>query len=351
MSSRVDRLLGKLAEEQLDALLVTNLTNVHYLTGFTGTSGLALISPDRQLFLSDFRYEQQATEQVSGFECVTVSGELTVALTQKLPNGELRLGFDDADLSLKAFEGLRERLGEKIELVASSGVVAQLRSVKDRDEIEKIRAATAIADAAYEKVFEDGLVGRTERAIAARLEYEMRLAGAEGVSFPSIVATGAHGALPHAEPRDVEIPANTLVVIDWGAICEGYCSDCTRTTATGEIDGRMGEVYELVHKAQQRALDAIKAGISGRDADAVARETIAAGGFGDHFGHGLGHGVGLEVHEGPRLSQTATGELVADNVVTVEPGIYLPGEFGVRIEDLVVVHDYGCEVLTALPKS
>jgi Xaa-Pro aminopeptidase len=181
----------------------------------------------------------------------------------------------------------------------------------------------------------------------------MRRLGAEAPSFPSIVAAGAHAALPHAQPREVEIPRDVLVTIDWGALHEGYCSDCTRTYATGEaISGQAVEIYGLVLSAQERGLAAVRAGISGREVDAIAREVIEQAGQGEHFGHGLGHGVGMEVHEGPRLSRTAGEEpLLAGNVVTVEPGVYLPGELGVRIEDLVVVGKGTQEVLTSLPKT
>jgi Xaa-Pro aminopeptidase len=206
-------------------------------------------------------------------------------------------------------------------------------------------------DGIYEHVLERGLVGRTERDVAVDLEHEMRLRGAEEPSFESIVASGPHSALPHAEPRDAEIEAGTLVTIDIGAQLDGYCSDCTRTFATGELPGAMRDVYELVLAAQVEAVQAVRAGAECRDVDSVARDRIAAAGYGDNFGHGLGHGVGLEVHEGPRLAQTAEGALEAGMVVTVEPGVYLPGEFGVRIEDLVVVTADGPEILSRFPKS
>jgi len=225
--------------------------------------------------------------------------------------------------------------------------------VKDAGEIARIRAASELADEALRGVLEAGLVGHTERDVAIELELRMRRLGAEGPSFPSIVAAGAHGALPHAQPRDQEIPRDVLVTIDWGALLEGYCSDCTRTYATGEgISERAREIYELVLSAQRAGLDAVRAGLSGKEVDALAREVIEQAGEGDHFGHGLGHGVGLEIHEGPRLSRTAGDEpLQAGNVVTVEPGVYLPGLLGVRIEDLVVVAEDGCQVLTGLSKE
>lgn len=239
-----------------------------------------------------------------------------------------------------------------MELIACGGMVERLRQVKEPEELAQIRSAAALADSALLEVLEGGLVGRTEREVAIELELRMRRLGAQGVSFPPIVAAGAHGALPHAEPRDVQIPSDVLVTIDWGAVYGGYCSDSTRTFATGEISQRAAEVYEVVRAAQEQALAALAPGRSGREVDGVARAVIEQAGFGEAFGHGLGHGVGMEVHEGPRLSRTASEEpLLAGTVLTVEPGIYLPGELGVRIEDLVVLNDEGCELLNELPKE
>jgi Xaa-Pro aminopeptidase len=214
-----------------------------------------------------------------------------------------------------------------------------------------VAAAATLADAALEAVLERGLAGHSEREVARQLEQEMRQLGADGSSFPPIVASGAHGALPHAEPRDVEIPRGALVIIDWGAGLDGYCSDCTRTFATGEISEHAAEVYEVVRLAQERALAGTRAGAVLSEVDGLARSIIEEAGHGEHFGHGIGHGVGMEVHEAPRIAKTAEGELKAGSVVTVEPGIYLPGELGVRIEDLVAVTDGEPNVLTGLSKA
>src|SRR6185437_11113542 len=201
------------------------------------------------------------------------------------------------------------------------------------------------------RIMEQGLVGRSEFSVAVALERAMEELGAKRPSFPSIVAAGSHGALPHAQPRDVEISANELVVIDWGAELDGYCSDCTRTLATGDLPDATLEAYDLVHEAQLAGLDAVTAGAGGREADTAAREVISDAGHAEHFGHGLGHGVGLEIHEAPRLSQRSDSVLTSGNVVTVEPGVYLPGQFGVRIEDLVVVTETACQILTSVPKE
>ena len=242
-------------------------------------------------------------------------------------------------------------MGDGVELVGAGQLLEDLRAVKDPAEIEAVRAAAKLADeVARVTVLEPGLAGRTEGDVARAIERELRERGAEP-SFPPIVAAAEHGALPHAEPRDVAIPADVLVVVDWGAQLDGYCSDCTRTFATGEIGDYARELYELVQRAQAQALEAVAPGASCKAVDAVARTLITEAGHGEHFGHGLGHGVGMEVHEEPRLTATADGELEPGNVVTVEPGVYIAGDLGVRIEDLVVVSEDGREVLSGLPKG
>lgn len=347
-ASHGDRLAELVAEHELDSLLVTDLVNVRYLTGFTGTNGACVVTPSERLFLTDFRYVDQAAEQVKGFELLPAGRDLAGDLAVRLHG---RAGFDDAHVSVRTHAKLAEKVAEGVELTPAGGLVERLRQVKGADELSAIAGATALATAALERVLERGLAGRTERAVALELEAEMRSAGAEDPSFPAIVAAGAHGALPHAEPRDVEIPRGTLVVIDCGARLDGYCSDCTRTVATGDLGESAAGVYELVRHAQEQALAAVRAGAECRAVDGVARELIDAAGHGERFGHGLGHGVGLEVHEEPRLTKQADGRLVAGNVVSVEPGVYLPGELGVRIEDLVAVTEEGADVFTSFPKS
>ena len=347
---RADRLAERLAERGLDALLVTDLVNVRYLSGFTGTNGLCIVgAAEERIFLTDFRYVERAAAEVEGFDRLRGSRDLLGDAAERLAGC---VGFDDAHLSVRAHRKLSELVAERgVGLVPAGGLVEELRAVKEPAELEAMRAAAALADGAYEYLAERGLVGRAEREVALDLERELRERGAEGPAFPTIVAAGANGALPHAEPGRETIPANVLVVVDMGAMVDGYCSDCTRTFATGPLDDASTEVYELVLRAQQAALGAVRAGVDARGVDAVARELIAEAGHGERFGHGLGHGVGLEVHESPTLSPRAEGELAAGNTVTVEPGVYLPGEFGVRIEDLVVVTDGGCEVLSGFPKT
>ena len=351
MSEERARPLERLVVERgLDALLVTDISNVRYLTGFTGTNAACVVGPGLRVFITDFRYVAQAEQQVEGFERVQGRQELLGDVSQRLSG---RVGFDDANVTVRRHGRLRELVEAGVELVAAGGLVEQLRTVKDRDELDAIRRSAALTDEVYEHLCRRGLVGRTEREVAIDLEREMRELGAEGPSFPSIVAAGAHGALPHASPREERIGSGALVIVDLGCVLDGYCSDCTRTFATGRLSEQARAAYELVLEAQETALAAVVAGAHCRAIDSIAREAIAAAGHEEHFGHGLGHGVGLEIHEQPRLSPSAgvDDQLAAGNVVTVEPGVYLPGSFGVRIEDLVVVGSDGPEVLSRFPKG
>jgi Xaa-Pro aminopeptidase len=342
--SRADRVAGKL--EDVDALLVTEPANLRYVTGFTGSNGFALVGRGVRRFVTDFRYVEQAKAEVPDFDREQGPQELYAAL--KRFSG--RLGFDDAHLSVKTHRRLGELLDDG-ELVPCSGVIEEVRAIKEPGEILRIGAAAALVDEIYGWLLEFGLVGRTERDVAVALEHEMRVRGASGPSFPSIVASAEHGALPHAQPRDVPIVRDTLVTLDIGAVLDGYCSDCTRTWATGDLPDALAEAYALVLRAQVTALDAVRPGPLGREIDAIAREIIDAAGHAEHFGHGLGHGVGLVTHEAPRLARTAEGALEAGHVVTVEPGVYLPGVGGVRIEDLVVVTESGRDVLSHTSKE
>jgi len=352
VSTRAERLATLLPDAGVDALLVTNLVNVRYLTGFSGSNGMVLVGRDLRAFATDFRYVEQAAAEVDpSFDRLRASQDLLDAIAEALPGGELRLGFEAADVSVHDHGRLRERLPERVGLAGTHGLIEQLRAVKSAGELAAIRAASELADAAFTELISGRFVGRTERELAMALEFGMRRLGAESASFEPIVAGGPHAALPHAQPRDVELAAGELVVIDWGAQLDGYCSDCTRTVAAGRAGDRGQEIYQLVLEAQRHGVEAVRAGAPGREVDAVAREMIEAAGHGEQFGHGLGHGVGLEVHEAPRLSQRSESVLDAGNVVTVEPGVYLPGELGVRIEDLVVVTAGGCEILTSLTKD
>src|SRR5215212_10031655 len=340
--SRAERLATLVAEEGLDQLLVGDLVhpsetecdtgaNLRWLTGFTGSSGLAALSAEERLFFTDFRYVERAEREVAPeFERVKVERGLISDGAKRLRG---RVGYDDAQTSVKNLTKLTELAPEGIELVPAEGLVERLRRHKDTWELEAIAKAARLADQVYEWILERGVVGRTERSIMLDAHQRLRELGAEEPSFPAIVAAGENSALPHHESSKREIRAGELLLIDMGAIVDGYCSDCTRTVAIGEVDDETREVYEVVRSAQTSALDAIRAG------------------HGDEFGHGLGHGVGIEVHEAPRLSKRSEDTLEPGDVVTVEPGVYLPGRFGVRIEDLVTVTDNGCRNLSGVPKE
>jgi Xaa-Pro aminopeptidase len=356
VSSRAERLSALLGDAGVEVLLVTDLINVRYLTGYSGSNGIALVGPDTRAFITDFRYVEQSAQEVDdGFERLTTrsADDLLDLVEKALPPGALQLGFEAEHLSVAQHQRLRELLSGRIGLVGTVALVEGLRAVKEPQEIARIKAATALADAAFDRLLRRGLAGHTEREVALALDQDLRSHGAERVSFEPIVAAGAHGALPHARPREVEIQVGDMVVVDWGAQLDGYCSDCTRTLAAGDPGPEANEVYELVLEAQLAGVHAIAAGRGAKEVDRIAREVIEADGRGEYFGHGLGHGVGLDIHEQPRLSQRVgeDEQLQAGNVVTVEPGIYLPGRFGVRIEDLVVVTNDGCEILTSVPKG
>jgi Xaa-Pro aminopeptidase len=333
MSDRIER-LQKILEEPL---LVTNLVNVLYLTGFDSSNAALLVEPDRVRLFTDFRYIE-AAQGIEGVETVQTTRSLVGWLSENLSG---RFGFEATVLPWSFSEQLS---GGGIELVPRQGLVEQLRAVKDDGELEKFRRACAITDRMFERLASEvPFVGRRERDVAwdiARLYHEE---GADEPSFESIVGSGPTGARPHARAGDRVIGSGELVVIDTGAKVDGYMSDYTRTFATGDLDGEMREAYDVVLGAQQAGLDAIRAGESGVDVDAAARSVIEGSDFAGTFGHGLGHGLGLEVHEAPRLSTESTDTLAAGNVVTVEPGVYLEGRYGIRIEDDVIVTGDGLE--------
>jgi Xaa-Pro aminopeptidase len=347
MESRGDRLAALVAERDLDCFLVTDLVNVRYLTGFGGTNGACVCGSDVRVFLTDFRYTERAEAEVEGWEVVTVIDDWLGGIGERLLG---RAGYEDHRMAVRTMRKLEEKLPQGVALEGAGGLVETLRRVKDAAELKAIVAAAELSDEVCRWSLERGLVGRSERDVAGAAEARMRESGAEP-SFPAIVAAGPNGALPHAEPGEREIGPGELVVFDMGAKLGGYCSDGTRTFATGEPGERAREVYELVREAQEAALEAVRADTRADDVDSVARERIAAAGYGERFGHGLGHGVGLEVHEGPRVSQRSEDVLAAGEVVTVEPGVYLPGELGVRIEDLVVVTDEGHRNFSSLSKT
>ena len=351
-SGRQERILARMAEERVDALLITNLVNVRYTCGYVGSNGSVLLAPGRSVLFTDFRYLDAAREQTSGVEIVEAGRDLfdkiAEALDRVAPTG--RIGFEAEHTSVARFERLRERF-PNVELVATRAMVETVRRTKEPDEVALMRQAAQIADHGFAACADGLFAGRTEREVAWELEGILRAHGAAGPSFPIIVASGENGARPHAVPSAAPIPRDTLVTIDMGAIVDGYVSDCTRTFATGPLPDQLERIYAVCLDAQQAALAAVRGGANGGDLDKIARDKIAAAGFGEAFRHGLGHGVGLEVHEGPYAREGMDDVVAAGMTLTVEPGIYLPEVGGVRIEDLVVISDDGADVLTGFTKE
>jgi len=337
MLDRADRLAASVADAGLDSLLVSELTNVRYLSGFSGTNGACLVGPDTRVFLTDFRYTERAAAEVEGWQVEIVSGEWLGGLAERF---EGRVGIEDDHMTVRTAAKLKGAAADTVDLIDAGGKVEALRRIKEPSEINRIAAAAELTDALYNESMERGLIGKTEAEIASHVVARMREEGAEP-SFPPIVASGPNGASPHAEPGPRVVGKGELVTMDMGALLDGYCSDCTRTFATGMLEDKANEIYEITLEANDKALAAVRAGAIGADVDAVAREIIREAGYGENFGHGLGHGVGLEVHEGPRLGTNSEDVLAVGEVVTVEPGIYLSGFTGVRIEDLVVVGENG----------
>jgi len=358
--SHADRLAGELSSEGLDQLVVADLVttgdssrdaqaDVFWLTGFSGSSAMCVVGHERRLFLTDSRYTERAAREVDAtFEHERLDGAAHAELASRLHG---RVGYDEGATSVRSLRKLSEAVGEDVELVPVEGVVARLRRRKDAEEVRRISHAAALTDEIYGWICDRGMAGRTEREVQLAAEQRMRELGAQDPAFATIVAAGENAALPHHEASAREIGAGDMVIVDMGAIVDGYCSDCTRTFAVGEPSAEAREVYELVRAAQAAALEAIAPGVSGKAIDTVSREPIAAAGHGEHYGHGLGHGVGVQVHEGPRLSQRSDDELAAGDVVTVEPGVYLPGSLGVRIEDLVAIGERGPRNLSSVPKD
>jgi Xaa-Pro aminopeptidase len=347
-----DRVSDGLASRGIDAVVTFHMPNVRWLSGFTGSNAATIVGPGLRIFITDSRYVSQSAEQIDESWQRHIDRDLFAAIAEELVDaGPLRLGFEAHHLTVHDHERLTAALGKGVDLTTVNEAIESYRARKDPDEIAAMRRAASVADAALTEVIGRGLIGRTEREVATDLEITLRRLGADGSAFPPMVAAGAHAALPHAAPRDVAIPAGTLVVIDAGARLDGYHSDCTRTFAAGDIPPRHHEVYELTRRAQEAAIAAMRPGQSARAVDAAARDMIAAAGHSEHFGHAVGHGIGLEVGESPIINQRSDATLEAGMVTTIEPGVYVPGELGVRIEDVVQVTDDGPERLTSLPTS
>lgn len=351
MMLRVNKLRELMKKEQVDSFLITSPYNLRYLTNFTGTTGLALITLDKAFFVTDFRYTEQAAAQAQGYEIVKNSGPIFDEVAKLCEQEQLQaLAFEETHVSFAEYSLLEEIIAET-SLVPVSGLIEGLREVKDEEEIALIRKACEIADEGYRHVLDFIKPGMTEIEVANRLDFFMRSLGATSVSFETIVASGLRSAMPHGVASDKVIQQGELITLDFGCYYQGYVSDMTRTFAIGDPGQQLKDIYQIVLEAQLKVIEAAKPGLTGIQLDGVARDHIAAAGYGEAFGHSTGHGIGLEIHEGPNVSFRADKQFVVNNVITDEPGIYLPGIGGVRIEDDLLVTADGNEVLTHSPKE
>ncbi len=349
---RVGRLrqVLELLPEDVDGLLVTTRSNVRYLSGFTGSAGCVLITRRETRFFTDFRYQEQSRQEIGNVMPISIYKKSQFEAVQEYlaKHRNLTIGVEGA-LSIESFDVLLKGKKAKYKLV--KGIIEMVRRQKNVSELEHLRRAFTIADKAFAKLLPYIKPGKTEIEIAARLEFLMRELGSEGPSFDSIVAAGERSACPHAQPTDRKLKAGEMVKIDFGAISGGYHSDMTRTVFLGKATPKFREVYNTVLTAQQKAVNGLKAGVECKAVDALARNHIKKAGYGESFGHGLGHSLGLDIHEAPRLSELSEDVVRVGMVFTVEPGIYLPGWGGVRIEDVYVVTDDGLERLTHTPNA
>jgi Xaa-Pro aminopeptidase len=369
MSSRLNRIREALEEESLDALLISspvddvlglNSQNRRYVSGFTGSTGHALITRDGAFLAVDFRYYEQGEQESVplGFELYRHKEAFRDWFPKFLKHAGMaskRIGVSAADVSLSAYDAMQRAVLDlpwalRPKLGPASPMVEKLRRQKDADEVRALQEAIDVADAAFQEVAAGLAAGQTEREVAEAVEHSVRAHGAQGVSFDTIVAAGPWAAMPHANPRPERIREMEPIVIDMGARVGGYCSDLTRTLVLGTPDAKFREIYTIVHEAQRNAIEKVETGMTGVQAHELAFSVIERHGHGEHFGHGLGHGVGLEVHEAPYLGKTSTDTLEEGNIFTIEPGIYLPGWGGVRIEDVVILENGRARVLSHAPK-
>ena len=355
MKTRVLNLLSKMQELKVDAMLIGSKPNRMYLSGFTGSSGMLYISLKKQIIVTDFRYIEQASKQCESFEVISQGeiGLLKTVMKIAMEDGARYIGFESVHTNYATF--LELNAYDFAQLVPTQSVVEDLRRIKDEVELKKLRQAEHIGDLAFQSIIsfmkKEYSRGLSEREIASELEHFMRKQGASAVSFSPIVAAGPRSSLPHAEPGEDQIHQGDFIVLDFGCIYQGYCSDMTRTVVVGEPSKKHREIYDIVLRAQIEALKQIRPGLLGKEVDKVARDIIKEAGYEEYFGHGLGHSVGLEIHESPRFSPADTVKIQKGMVMTVEPGIYLPGFGGVRIEDLVVITEKGIDNLTYSPKE
>lgn len=347
--NKLEQVQQLLKSKKLDAIVILSDYNRRYLSEFTGTSGALIISSNHKYLVTDFRYTEQAKKQATEFEIVNRKNDMISEIKSILEKEKLEnVGFEGHEVSYDTYLELNKGM---ITLISISDAIEKIREVKSEEEIDIIKKAAQIVDETYDYILTVVKAGMSEREVKAALESKMLQLGADGPSFDTIVASGYRGALPHGVASDKIIEQGDMITLDFGAYYKGYCSDITRTFAIGEPDPKMKEIYDIVLKAQIKAIDEIKPGLTVKEADALSRNYIEAKGYGEYFGHSLGHGIGLDIHEGPLLSQKASGHLQVNNCVTIEPGIYVDGLGGVRIEDDILITENGCEVFTKCTKD
>lgn len=349
MKNRVLKLRAEMERLNLDAILIEESKNKRYISGFTGTAGSIIITKEKNILFTDFRYTQQAKNQTEDFEIVEISR--TNPITNFLKEMDMkRLGFEDDKMSFSTYSNYKDALSST-EMVPLKGLMLDLRAIKDEKELEVIRQASKIADNGFKYILGFIKTGMKESDVALELEFFMRKQGATGVSFDFIVASGKRSSMPHGVASDKVIELGDFVTIDFGCVYNGYCSDMTRTIVVGKANEKQKEIYNIVLEAQLKVIEAAKANMSGIELDNIARQYIIEKGYGDKFGHGLGHGIGLDVHELPNVNTLGEKLLKPNMVISDEPGIYIEDFGGVRIEDLLIITEDGCEVLNSSPKE
>ena len=349
MNKRVQAFLDKMQEKELDGIIINNLKNVYYLTGFWGSNGTVFISRDCQILVTDARYIIAAKQEVTGFEIFAERDELATIAKIAKDMDLSQIGFED-EISVSYYHRMQTAF-EGMELLPQSQFVEALRMIKDETEIATIRKASSISDQAFHDALEFIKPGKTEIEIANFLDFRMRELGAAGLSFDTILASGINSSKPHAHPMHKPVELGEAITMDFGCLYEHYVSDMTRTIYLGHVSDEQAEIYNTVLKANQALIDQAKAGLGFRDFDKIPRDIIVEAGYGQYFTHGIGHGIGLDIHEEPYFSQTSTEVIKSGMVLTDEPGIYIEGKYGVRIEDDILITDTGCEVLTLAPKE
>lgn len=350
--SRFDKIAGRLKDYGLDAMMITSEPNRLYATGFHSTAGMAIVTTAGSYFFTDSRYIEAASKRIDNCQILENTREKPMSMLAEeviARHGIKRLGFEESYTTVEEYDLWREKLS--CELVPAAGLLGELRAVKDQGEIDTMIAAQRIAEKALTEVLNFIKVGRTEKEIAAFLQYQMLLGGAEKMSFDPIVVSGANSSMPHGVPTDKPVASGDFITMDFGCIYGGYCSDMTRTVAVGSVTEEMDKVYHTVLRAQLEGIAATKAGVAGKTVHEAGAAVIREAGYGAYFGHGFGHSLGVEIHESPNASPANDKPLPAGAVISAEPGIYLPGRFGVRIEDIVVVKEGGCEDITLAPKE